>query len=582
MNRNRALALVIALAGLAIAAHWPALSGGFIWDDDDHLTQNPSVAAPGGLRDIWSSLAVSRYYPLTLTTFWAFRQIFQLNPLPYHALNLALHAANALLLWLVFRRLAVRGAWLATALWAVHPVMVESVAWITELKNTQSTFFMLAALGCYLDFEDTGRRNRYALALVAFAAALVSKPATVTLPVILLLCAWWQRNRLERADWWRAVPFFALSAGMSLVTIAEQHRHVQGAASAEWQFCLTDRLIVAGHAVWFYVGKLLAPVNLSFVYPRWDLRAANLVPGLLVMAVLAGLWRWRRQPWARAGFFGAACFVVALAPVLGFFDIYYFRFSFVADHFNYLPSAALLALVPATVATVLRDRRGQIIVGAVAIAVLANFSWQRATVFQNDLRLWRDTLAQNPDSGLAHNNLGAIYQRRGLSDAAIAEYEAAITLLPEMWEPWVNLGKLLTDRQEYDRAIACFRSTLAAHPELFEARYGLGVAAAKAGRLAEAESELTAALRLQPAKAHAHFWLGRVAEQNGDASAAIRQYIQTIRLEPRLLDAYLRLGELRLQRGDRGRAVNCFQTALRLKPGGAEATAGLRRAEELP
>jgi len=580
MNRSRLLALAVALAGLASVAHLPALSAGFIWDDDDHLTQNPYVASPTGLRDIWSSLAASRYYPLTLTTFWVFRQLFGLNPLPYHALNLVLHAANAVLLWLVLRRLGgprfgvaatadettrsrgsatLRGAWLAAALWAVHPVTVETVAWVTELKNIQSMFFMLAALWWWLDAEAARRatiraaspatdlvgrearrvsRRRFWLALAAFAAALTSKPATVTLPVILLLCAWWQQTPVNGR---RVLPFFALAAGMSLLTIAEQHRHVLGAGGADWRLTFTERFIVAGNAVWFYAGKLLLPLDLSFVYPRWDLRTESLLPVAALAALAAALWVSRRQPWARAALFGGACFVVLLAPVLGFFDIYYFRFSFVADHFNYLPSAALLALAPA--ALPLRDRRGQILAGALAVAVLAGLSWQRAAVFRTDRQLWEDTVAQNPDAGLAHNNLGAIDQRLGRPDLAIAHYAEAVRLLPDMAEPRLNLGQLLVARGEYDRARAILRDTR---------------------------------------HAHAHFWLGVIAEETGDEAEAIRQYVQTLQMAPEFPDTYVRLGELRWRRGERDRAVNCFQTALRLNPRNDRARAGLRRAQEAP
>ncbi len=581
MIRFRTGALLVALAAITVGTHWPSLSGGFIWDDDDHLTANPYVASPTGLRNIWSSLAVSRYYPLTLTSFWVLRQVFGLHPLPYHALNLAFHTANAVLLYLLLRRLAVRGAWVAAALWAVHPVMVESVAWITELKNTQSTFFFLLAWWCYLNFEAMGRRRHYVWALVAFAAALTSKPATVMLPVLLLLGAWWERNRVSRSDWLRAAPFFLLSAGMSLLTIVEQQRHVHGAATTEWQLTLVERCRVAGKAVWFYAGKLLAPVDLAFVYPRWELRDASLWPFVALIALAITLGWLHRQPWARAGLFGGTCFVAALAPVLGFFDVYYFRFSFVSDHFNYLPSGAFLALLTAAVATVVQEARGRVLVTAAALVVLAGLSWHRATVFRSDERLWHDTLAQNPASALAHNNLGAIYQRRGQRAAAIAHYEQAQRLGPTMWEPRINLGKLFLDEGASDRAMACFQSALATHPNLVEARYGLGVVHLRAGRLAEARQAFAAGLQLRPDNAQLHFWLGRVAEQDGQMDEAIAHYVEAVRLEPRLVDAYLHLGELRLQRGERDRAIRCFEAVLRWKPDDAQARAGRQRALEL-
>lgn len=374
MQRKLACLLAVALAALAVFAHLPAVSDNFIWDDDDHLTQNPYVASPTGWREIWSSLAASRYYPLTLTTFWAGRQLFGLHPQPFHLLNILLHAANAVLAWRVLRRLNVRGAWVAAALWAVHPVIHETVAWVTELKNIQSTFFLLLALWSWLTYEDAHHPRDYALALITFAAALVSKPATVTLPAVLLLCVWWRHRRWPVAMVLRTIPFFALSAAMSVVTILEQRRQVLGAAAAEWNLSFLQRLLVSAQAVWFYAGKLFWPQPLSFIYPRWASPADPWMAGaaVLALAALAALLLLeRRHAWARAGLFSGGCFVIALAPVLAFFNIYYFRFSFVSDHFDYLPSLALLALVPAAVGRAVTDRRAQAALATTAIVLLS-------------------------------------------------------------------------------------------------------------------------------------------------------------------------------------------------------------------
>src|SRR5579859_2404732 len=293
MNRRAFWLAMLALAALTFAAHAPALRNGFIWDDDDHFTQNRAMTAPDGLHKIWSSLATSRYYPLALTTFWLQRRLWGLNPLPYHAFNIALHAVNAVLAFVLLRRLNIRGAWVAAALWAVHPVNVESVAWVTELKNVQSGLFFFLALLCFFRFERETRRGWYVLSLACFAAALLSKPSTVVLPVILLVCAWWRRNRWAREDFMRVTPFFAMAAAMSLLTIAEQRGQIDRAPQ-EWSLSLTERLAVAGHAIWFYAGKVLWPAHLIFVYPRWEIHAdspASLVPPLAVGMVAVALWR---------------------------------------------------------------------------------------------------------------------------------------------------------------------------------------------------------------------------------------------------------------------------------------------------
>ncbi len=250
-----------ALVALTIVVYIPALRCGFIWDDDDHFTRNPAMNSFHGLKRIWSSLAVSRYYPLTLTTFWVERRLWGLHPLPYHAVNIALQAANAVLLWMLLRRLRVPGAWLAAALWAVHPVGVESVAWVTELKNIQSGFFFFLSVLCFLRFETDNKRGSYALAFAFGAAAMLSKPSTVVLPLVLLLCAWWERGRWRRDDISPGRP--VLWVGCRDVAV-DDHRAAwpcPRAGAAEWQLGPGERLVVAGRAVWFYAAKVLWPAE---------------------------------------------------------------------------------------------------------------------------------------------------------------------------------------------------------------------------------------------------------------------------------------------------------------------------------
>ncbi len=348
MKTRRSLCGAVLILLLTVVAYIPALHCGFIWDDDDHFTRNPAMNSVHGLEQIWSSLAVSRYYPLTLTTFWAERHLWGLRPQPYHAVNIAMQAINAVLLWTLLRRLKVPGAWFAAALWAVHPVNVESVAWVTELKNIQSGFFFFLSVLCFLRFESGNQRSSYALALAFGVAAMLSKPSTVVLPPVLLLCTWWEHGRWQRRDLLRVTPFFGSALAMSVMTVVEQQRWVQRAGMAGWRLAPAERLVIAGKTVWFYAAHLLWPATLMFVYPRWNVSADSALPWLpLASAIALGalIWTRRRQPWARAALFGMGFFVVALLPVMGFFTVYYFRYSFVADHFQYLASIGLIGLV---------------------------------------------------------------------------------------------------------------------------------------------------------------------------------------------------------------------------------------------
>jgi len=476
--------LALALMVATIMAYQSAWRAGFVWDDDHHLTQNPAMTAPHGLAMIWSSLAISRYYPLTLTTFWVQRRLWGLNPTPYHLFNIALHAFNGVLIYALLRRLRVTAAWLAAMLWALHPVNVESVAWITELKNTQSACFFFLAVMCFLNFKEHTEQHRararwgwYGLTLGCGTAALLSKPSTVVLPVTLLLCVWWQQRRCRWRDLVQTAPFFALAAGMSILTVIEQRGQILREGTAEWKLAPAERLVIAGRAVWFYAGKLLRPASLTFVYPRWDVRARSLTSWLPLLGLVAAgtiLHFSRRRPWARAGLFGGGFFVIALAPVLGFFDVFYFRYSFVADHFQYLASVGLIALAASGATTACqqigsRGRRLGTIAAAAALLALATFTWKQGHIYRNAETLWLDTLAKNPRCWMAHTNLGNLYQLSGQIPLAKQHYEAALRIKPDYAMAHNDLGVALIAAGQPAEAVQQFEAALRVQPNLIEA-----------------------------------------------------------------------------------------------------------------
>ncbi len=498
--------LALALVLVTFAAYTPVWHAGFIWDDDDHLTANPAMTAPHGLRMIWSSLRVSRYYPLTLTTFWVQRRLWGLNPLPYHLVNVALHATNAVLIFFLLRRLRVRTAWLAAMLWALHPVNVESVAWITELKNTQSGLFFFLTVLCFLRFEAGARRRWYGLALLCGLAALLSKPSTVVLPPALLLCVWWERGSWRRTDVLRIAPFFILALGMSALTVVEQRGHIQAAGTAEWNLGMAQRFVIAGKAAWFYASKLLWPVRLTFVYPRWKLDVDSLLSWLPLAGLMAAgalLWGQRRQSWARAGLFGCGFFVLSLLPVLGFFDVFYFRYSFVADHFQYLACIGLIALV-VTSGVAISESAGQpgralgILAGAVALLMLGLSTWRQAHIYQNEETLWADTLAKDPQCWMAHNDLGATLAVVGRTQEAQEHYEQSLRINPRNAEAHNNLGDVLLRAGKIDDAIGHYEQALRIGADDAGTQYNLGVALENAGRVPEAIQHYEHALKLQP------------------------------------------------------------------------------------
>lgn len=344
---------LVVLVVLVVAAYLPVLSAGYIWDDDKHLTENVCIVGPAGFAGIWTT-SEATYYPLVLTTFWVEHALWGLAPLPFHLVNVLVHAACALTLWQVLMRLRVPGAWLGAALWALHPVQVESVAWVTELKNTQSGLFYLLAIWSFLRWKASRATPSYAAALIFAIAAILSKSSTVMLPVVLALAWIWEERRLAWREAVPLVPFLLISALASGWTIWEQQFHA-GALGADWTLSVPQRVVIAGRDVWFYLGKLVWPHPLIFIYPRWEVDATSLTAYLPVVAAIAAsivLWL-QRERWGRPALFTLAYFVASLFPVLSFFNVYYFRFSYVADHFQYLASMGPLALAGAALWTAL-------------------------------------------------------------------------------------------------------------------------------------------------------------------------------------------------------------------------------------
>jgi Tfp pilus assembly protein PilF len=565
----------LVLVLVTFAAYQPVWRAGFIWDDNDHLTANPAVAASNGLRMIWSSLAVSRYYPLTLTSFWIQRRLWGLNPLPYHLVNVALHATNGILIFFLLRRLRARAAWLAATLWALHPVNVESVAWITELKNTQSGLFFFLSVWCFLRSEaGAARRRWYGLALLCGLAALLSKPSTVVLPLALLLCVWWERGSWRRADILRIAPFFILALGMSALTVVEQRGPIQLAGTAEWNLGMAERFVMAGKAVWFYASKTVWPARLTFVYPRWKLDAGSVWSWLPLAGLVVGgalLWLWRRQFWARAGWFGCGFFVLSLLPVLGFFDVFYFRYSYVADHFQYLACIGLISLAVST-GTAICERAGQrgrdwgMLAAAIVMLTLGLSTWGQARIYQDSETLWGDTLAKNPQCWMAHNNLGTVFLREGKVSGAIAHFDQALEIKPDDAEAHTNLGIALYQTGKREEAMEHFQQALRINPNKAEAHGNLGIALAQTGKIEEAIAHYERALRIKPDIVEVYSNLGNALARVGRLPEAIVQYEQALRIKPDIAEVHYNLGNALARVGRVPEAIVQYEQALRIRP----------------
>ncbi|HEX3872421.1 MAG TPA: tetratricopeptide repeat protein, partial [Pirellulales bacterium] len=556
----------------------PALHAGYIWDDDLYVTENSTLRDLDGLAEIWfAPRATPQYYPLVHSMFWCEYHAWGLHPLGYHATNILLHGANVLLLWIVLRRLKLPAAWLAAAVFAVHPVHVESVAWITERKNVLSTCLYLLAVLAWLRFwpVDAPRPaglKWYVLAIVAFVGALLSKSITCSLPAALLLIRWWKYGRLTRLEWAWTSPLFALGVAMACVTATLEKIHV-GAQGDEWNWSLVDRMLIAGRAVWFYVAKLAWPSQLTFIYPRWRIDAGAawqyLFP-LAALGVVASLWMMRKR-FGRGPLTALLLFGGTLTPALGFFSVYPMRYSFVADHFNYLSSIGLIVLA-AVAATKASQYFGnsllpvsRVLAGALLLG-LATVSWQQARVYRDTETLWRDTIAKNNNCFLACNNLGCILAGRGQLDAALPLFRKTVALNPRFQEGLNNLGGALLRMGQDAEAVDVFRASTALDGRGMMAHYKLGTALCRTGQNAAGIDELRRAMAVAPDFAGAPFALGIESRDRGQHTDAIDLFEQAVKLDPKFSEAWLELGKSSWSIGRREHALECLRSAAEANP----------------
>jgi Flp pilus assembly protein TadD len=520
------------LALLAVVVYLPVLRGEFVWDDLVLVKRNPLATGEHTILSIW----FQGDFTLSTVALWLQWLAWGDHAAGYHVVNVALHALNAVLVWRVLLRLGVSGAWLAAALFAVHPVCVASVAWISELKNTLSLAFLLLSVWCYLESEaETNRARRwYGLAVGLFTLALLSKTSTVMLPVVLLLYACRKGGLPPRRDWLRVTPFLALSLAFGLLTIWFQHHQVIGdtvIANGTW----LERGANAGAALWFYLGKALAPVNLCMIYPAWSFAgAAAWLPPVLWLALLTAIWVFRGGTSGRA-FLALASFTILLFPVLGFFDMYFLALARVSDHFQYLPLICVMALVAAGLTTYLPPIARNI-VGALLIGGLAVLTFQRAKVFATDEGLWRDTLAKNPAAWNAHNNLGCILAERGDLGGALRFFEDSLKLNPGNAQAHINLARALVVQGSFGRAEEHFRKAQKLRPADPEAYTHYGQALAGAGRIPEAIAQLRAAAHLKPS-ADVHLLLAGLYRATSQPGEAIEQTRAALKAKPDSLEA---------------------------------------------
>jgi len=582
--------LGVLLVAATVIAYQPAWRAGFIWDDDIYVVTNSLLSAPDGLKKIWFSMdSPSQYFPLTYTTFRIEHALWGLNATGYHCVNIFLHAVNALLVWRLLKRLSLPGAWLAAAIFALHPVQVESVAWITERKNVLSLFFFLLALLSWTGFiEDRpGRWWRFYIPMLVFSAlALFSKTTTCTLSAALLLILWLKGKPVNWLRLAQIAPFLLLGAGMGLLTVWWE-RHHQGTEGKLFSIGLPERVLIASHAVWFYAGKLLWPVNLTFSYPRWIInRADPFAYGWLVAGVGAGVAVYFARRFAGRSIEVATLFFVAtLSPLLGFIMLYTFRYTFVADHYQYIASIGLIALAAAGITRAFGFfgkgwRWFQLPFCAALLLTLGTLTWRQCRMYVDVDTLWRVTIAKNPNSWLAHNDLGNDLFHMGQYDEAIAHLQKALEIDPDDAVAHFNLGTALLHQGRSDEGIIQCQKALEIDPEYALAHYNLGDALFFKGRVDEAITHYQKALELKidsdADKIHNN--LGMALLQKGRVDEAMAQLQYALDINPKYAKAHYNFGNVLFQQGRVDEAIAQFQMALAIQPGYAAARLSLDKA----
>jgi protein O-mannosyl-transferase len=518
------------LCVLTVLSYRPAWHGGFIWDDDRYVTNNPLLTAPDGLRRIWLSLdAPSQYFPLSYTLLRIEYAWWGLNPAGYHWANILLHLANAFLVWRLLVRLKIPGGWLAAVVFALHPVQVESVAWISEVKNLLMGFFFLLTLLAWTEYVDSReRRIFYVAALVFCFLALCAKSTACVLPAALLLIVWLKQEPIDRRVIFSITPFIflALAAGLIAIWWEKYHQGTRMLVSLS----PVERILIASRAIWFYLSKIFWPSNLTFIYPQWKIEVAHPAAyfWLVALAALIVAVLFARRFLGRGLEVALLFFVATLSPLLGFVMLYTFRYTFVADHYQYLACLGPIALVSAGFVKLVErigTARWIAWIGILAVVgCLSVLTFRQSTTYRDLETLWRSTIAKDPNSWMAYNNLGVVQLAKGNIDEAIEKYQRSLQLHPDYPEALYNLGSAVLQKGDADQAIELCVKALNLLPRDADTHVVLGNALMAKQEVDRAIEQYREALEIHPNDSNAHYNLAVALQQEGKTEEAAREF----------------------------------------------------------
>jgi tetratricopeptide (TPR) repeat protein len=575
MSIKQKLILIAGLAGIiTFLVFLPCLGNGFTnWDDQELVTGNPNITALNlkNILTIFTRPYVGTYIPLTILTFAVEYHFFRLNPFFYHLTNIFLHAANvALALVLVYLLSGNLYAAAAVALlFGLHPLRVESVAWVTERKDVLYGFFYLGALLSYLRYRRLKVKPFYIAALILFVMAVLAKPMAITLPLVLILLDYYLEGKIVRSGLVRIVPFLILALPLGIVNIFAQQ------SMENPPFNLFLNFLIGSYNFVFYTAKTFFPANLSclYPYPNHDLRTIPIIlylsPFLLLALGLIVVWSGRRS---RHLIFGTLFFVIGLLPVCQFIPM--IGAAIAADRYTYLPSLGIFYLLGIAGLwlgrRILKESRvGRITAGAAVgsvLLILAVMTGLRCRVWKDSITLWNDVLRKYPENSLALNNRGRAYASLKQYQTAIKDYDRSIAVDPQYELPYYNRAVAYDNLEEYDRALIDYGRALAIKPDLAIAYESRGVTYNHRGEYEKAIADFNQALKINPTMAVAYNDRGIAYFNLKQFELALADYKRTLKLEPSFFEAYINQGDVHFFRGEYDQAVADYSRGLAIQP----------------
>jgi tetratricopeptide (TPR) repeat protein len=569
MQRWRLPGICLALAAMTFIVFGQTLGHGFTnFDDNQYVVDNPVVAqglTGRGLAWAFTQAHAANWHPLTWVSHMLDCQIYGLNPAGHHFTNVLLHAAAVIALFLVLRQMtgAVWRSAFVAAVFAIHPLRVESVAWVSERKDVLGGLFFMLTVGAYARHARLPQSlARYGLVVLLFAMGLMCKPMLVTLPLVLLLLDYWPLRRSEPCEKLivEKLPLLALSTIACIVTISAQ----KGAIQSNDAYPLVLRLGNALVSIFIYLGQMVWPVGLSpyYPYPRNGLPAWELALSGTVLAALLGaaLWQRRRSPWL---LIGLIWYLVMLLPVLGIIQV---GSQAHADRYTYLPQIGIYIAVTWLVAEQRISRIALAGIMGVTLTLLMICAWRQAAYWASNETLWSHALACTPDNSVGRDGLGAAFLQDGETDEAIEQFQHARDIDSGDTEPHFRLGSALLQKGRVEEAIAQFQQALQIDPDYAEAENSLGCAVLREGRSTDAAAHFQKALQINFDYPEAHYNLANILLDSGRVNDAILQYQYALQINPGYIQAHINLGDAFLQKGSVKEAIGQFQDALRLQP----------------